>query len=49
MYFANVCTFLTDMSQKHQEMLDLTTQIDMLTNSLSGSEFASTPVSGKFN
>ncbi|KAJ9576955.1 hypothetical protein L9F63_006481, partial [Diploptera punctata] len=33
------------MSQKHQEMLDLTTQIDMLTNSLSGSEFASTPVS----
>lgn len=28
-------------------MLDLTTQIDLLTSSLSGSEIASTPLSGK--
>jgi hypothetical protein len=28
-------------------MLDLTTQIDLLTSSLSGSEIASTPISGK--
>ncbi|XP_067006854.2 EH domain-binding protein 1 [Anabrus simplex] len=34
-----------DESQRIQEVLDLTTQIDMLTNSLSGSEFASTPIS----
>lgn len=34
-----------DDSQKHQEMLDLTTQIDLLTSSLSGSEIASTPLS----
>ncbi|KAJ4436308.1 hypothetical protein ANN_18939 [Periplaneta americana] len=36
-----------DLSQKRQEMLDLTTQIDLLTSSLSGSEIASTPISGK--
>ncbi|XP_069677156.1 EH domain-binding protein 1 isoform X2 [Periplaneta americana] len=34
-----------DLSQKRQEMLDLTTQIDLLTSSLSGSEIASTPIS----
>jgi hypothetical protein len=34
-----------DYSQRHQEMLDLTTQIDLLTSSLSGSEIASTPLS----
>ncbi|KDR15579.1 EH domain-binding protein 1 [Zootermopsis nevadensis] len=34
-----------DGSQKLQEVLDLTTQIDLLTNSLSGSEIASTPIS----
>jgi hypothetical protein len=40
--------FVSDASQKHQEMLDLTTQIDLLTSSLSGSEIASTPISGTF-
>ncbi|PNF35621.1 hypothetical protein B7P43_G01880 [Cryptotermes secundus] len=34
-----------DISQKHQEVLDLTSQIDLLTSSLSGSEIASTPIS----
>jgi len=34
-----------DYSHRHQEMLDLTTQIDLLTSSLSGSEIASTPLS----
>jgi hypothetical protein len=38
--------FVSDISQKRQEVLDLTTQIDLLTNSLSGSEIASTPISG---
>ncbi|XP_014259920.1 EH domain-binding protein 1-like isoform X2 [Cimex lectularius] len=38
---------LTEMSQHHSisEMLDLTNQLEMMTNSLSGSEFASTPIS----
>ncbi|XP_046400354.1 EH domain-binding protein 1 isoform X2 [Ischnura elegans] len=34
-----------DLSLKLQEVTDLTTQIDMLTNSISESEFASTPMS----
>ncbi|XP_071450234.1 EH domain-binding protein 1 isoform X2 [Hetaerina americana] len=34
-----------DLSLKLQEVTDLTTQIDMLTNSISDSEFASTPMS----
>jgi hypothetical protein len=38
--------FVSDISQKYQEVLDLTTQIDLLTSSLSGSEIASTPISG---
>lgn len=29
------------------EVLDLTQKIDLMTNSLSGSDFASTPISGK--
>ncbi|KAK9510324.1 hypothetical protein O3M35_005130 [Rhynocoris fuscipes] len=38
----------TEMSQPHSlsEVLDLTHQLEMMTNSLSGSEFASTPISG---
>uniref|UniRef100_A0A224XAX8 Putative ca2+-binding actin-bundling protein n=1 Tax=Panstrongylus lignarius TaxID=156445 RepID=A0A224XAX8_9HEMI len=37
----------TEMSQPHSlsEVLDLTQQLEMMTNSLSGSEFASTPIS----
>jgi hypothetical protein len=38
--------FVSDISQKRQEVLDVTTQIDLLTSSVSGSEFASTPISG---
>ena len=34
------------MKDSLHEVLDLTNQIDMMTNSLSGSEFASTPISG---
>lgn len=35
------------LKQSLHEVSDLTNQLDMLTNSLSGSEFASTPMSGK--
>jgi hypothetical protein len=38
--------FVSDITQKRQEVFDLTTQIDLLTSSLSGSEIASTPISG---
>lgn len=32
-----------------QEVADITSQLEMLTNSLSGSDFASTPISGNYS
>lgn len=41
------CDNSLSMKNSLHEVLDLTQKIDHMTNSLSGSDFASTPISGK--
>lgn len=41
------CDNSLSMKNSLHEVLDLTQKIDRMTNSLSGSDFASTPISGK--
>lgn len=42
-----ICSIDSSMHQSLHEVLNLTAQMDKLTQSLSGSEFASTPMSSK--